>query len=147
MELLLTRKHFTDESTIGELFVDGAFECYTLEDRDRGLYQDQPLQKIVSEKIYGKTAIPIGRYEVVNSYSNRFKKYLPLLLSVPGYEGIRIHPGNREQDSLGCILPGTSFTDNMVSESRKAFAGLYAKLKAVEKKEKIFITIKSQKAL
>ena len=147
MELLLVRKRFTNESTIGDLFVDGAFTCYILEDKDRGLYQEMPLQKIQSEKVYGKTAIPTGRYEVVLSYSNRFKKYLPLIMSVPGFEGIRIHAGNSEADSLGCLLTGTSYTDNMVAESRKAFAELYAKLKSVEKKEKIFITIKSEKAL
>lgn len=147
MELLLVRKRFSENATIGDLFVDGEFNCYILEDKDRGLYRDQPIQKIQSEKIYGKTAIPSGKYEVVNSYSNRFKKYLPQLLNVPGFEGIRIHPGNTEKDSLGCLITGTSFTDDMVAESRKAFTALYAKLKSVEKKEKIFITIKSEKAL
>lgn len=147
MELTLHRKIKTDISTIGEIFIDGTFECYSLEDCDRNLRQDMPAVEIMNKKIYGKTAIPLGRYEVVNSWSNRFKKYLPLLLNVPGYDGIRLHPGNSEQDSLGCILPGTVYSDNFVGNSRAAFTELYKKLKAVEKKEKIFITIKNGVAL
>lgn len=147
MELTLYRKHFSDESTIGDLHIDGAFICYILEDKDRGLFQGMSSTEVAALKVYGKTAIPTGRYGVILSYSNRFKKYLPLLINVTGFEGVRIHAGNKAVDSLGCLLTGTSFTDNMVAESRKAFTELYAKLKAVEKKEKIFITIKSDKAL
>ena len=101
LALTLIRKIKTDKSTIGELFINGEFQCYILEDTDRGLYQDMPLQELLSKKIYGETAIPTGTYEVVISFSNRFKKYLPLLLNVPGYEGIRIHPGNYAKDTLG----------------------------------------------
>ena len=82
MKLLLKRLHKTQNSTIGELYVDGKFECYTLEDVER------------KEKIYAKTAIPKGTYQVIINMSNRFKKLMPLLLNVPNFEGVRIHTGN-----------------------------------------------------
>ncbi len=94
MQLQLIRKVFTDQSTIGELFVNGAFECFTLEDKVRPV------------KIKRETAIPAGTYEVAVTFSNKFQKFLPLLLDVPNFDGIRIHTGNTAKDTLGCILVG-----------------------------------------
>lgn len=138
MELTLTRDLKTKTFSAGELYVNGVFQCWTLEDADRGLSPSD-----CSEKVYGETAIPTGRYEVIISFSNRFQKYMPLLLSVPCFEGIRIHSGNRPEDSEGCILVGRERTaGGAVSQSRVAFSELMAKLKKVEKKEKIFIEVK-----
>src|SRR3972149_10690167 len=95
MELLLQRKIFTDKSTIGELFVDGVFECFTLEDVVR---DDEKIKKV--------TAIPDGIYTVLVTWSPRFKRQLPLLIDVPGFDGIRIHPGNTADDTEGCLLVG-----------------------------------------
>lgn len=134
MELKLKRKIFSANSTIGELTVDGKFECFILEDMDRKL-------EAGGVKIPGVTAIPRGRYQVVLSFSNRFQKYLPEILNVPGYLGVRIHPGNKAEDSEGCLLTGKTKAVDFVGQSREAFAALFAKLKAVEKKEKIFIEI------
>lgn len=133
MELIVTRKWKTEKSSIGELLINGAFECYTLEDRERGTKE---------KKVFGSTAIPLGRYEIAITFSNNFQTYLPLLLKVPGYEGVRIHPGNTDADTLGCILVGCGKGKDLISESRKAFNSLFKKMKAVSKKEKIFITIK-----
>lgn len=141
MELQLTRTERTEESTIGHLHISGVHECFILEDKDRGLKQDMELNTIKSLKVYGKTCIPSGRYEVAITFSNRFKKYLPLLLNVPGFEGIRIHPGNVAANTEGCLLPGDAKQINMVTNSRVAFNRLFSKMKAVEKKEKIFIEI------
>jgi hypothetical protein len=141
MEIVLKRKILTSESTIGELYVNGVFECFILEDMDRGLDKSMSLAEIQSHKIHSKTAIPTGKYEVAITFSDRFKQYLPLVLGVPGYEGIRIHPGNTAADTEGCLLPGLEKQTNVVSKSKIAFSKLFAKLKAVEKKEKIFITI------
>ena len=93
MELRIKRTDFSDQSTIGELSVNGQFECYTLED------------KVRPEKIAGKTAILAGRYEVVISFSQRFQRPLPLLLKVPNFEGIRIHPGKHGWEH-GRMHPG-----------------------------------------
>lgn len=142
MELEMTRKVRTQVSTISELKVNGVFECFVLEDKDRGLSKDMPLSEMMALKVHGKTAIPTGRYEIVISYSNRFQKYLPELRDVPGYAGIRIHPGNTAADTEGCLLPGQTKAKDMVGSSRVAFNALFTKLKAVERKEKIFITIK-----
>ncbi|ELM3650627.1 hypothetical protein RYR30_001932 [Flavobacterium psychrophilum] len=130
MELILTRTQKTDSSTIGELSVNGKFECYILEDVERDV------------KVKGKTAIPKGRYEIAITYSNRFKKMLPLLLNVPNYEGIRIHTGNTASDTEGCLITGKNKGENVVSNSRLAFEPLYSKLSLAVTKEKVFITIK-----
>lgn len=137
MELTLIRDLKTNRFSAGELHINGQFQCWTLEDADRGLNASD-----CSGKVYGETAIPVGRYEVVISFSNRFQKYMPLLLSVPCFEGIRIHSGNRPADTEGCILVGRERSaGGTVSQSRVAFSELMAKLKKVEKKEKIFIEI------
>ena len=134
MELKLIRKEFTDKSTIGELYVNGKFECFTLEDKDRKLESG-------CKKEYAVTAIPRGTYQVVNSFSNRFQKYLPELINVPQFSGVRIHPGNKAEDSEGCILVGTTKAKDFIGNSRVAFAALFSKIKAVEKKEKITLII------
>lgn len=143
MELKVKRKVKTDISTIGELSINGVFECHVLEDMDRGLAQTMPIKEIEKLKKKGITAIPTGRYEIALTFSNAFQKYLPLLIEVPGYAGVRIHSGNTAEHSLGCLLTGNydKKAPNFVSGSRVAFDNLFKKLKAVEKKEKIFITI------
>lgn len=142
MELYLKREVFTDTSTIGSLSIDGQFECYILEDADRGLKDTMPLAEIVAHKVYGKTAIPYGRYEVDWTLSQRFKIMMPILLNVKGYDGIRIHKGNTEVDSLGCLLCGRKRANNMISESTFATNQLYTKIQTAKSRgKKIFITI------
>jgi hypothetical protein len=143
MELTLNRVTRTDTSTIGELSIDGGErECYILEDRDRRLTQDTPIAVIKTNKVFGKTCIPSGRYEVVVTFSARFKKPLPLLMNVPGFDGIRIHPGNTAENTLGCLLPGSTKDKDFVGGSKVAFEKLFSKIKAAAETEKIFITIK-----
>lgn len=129
MDLKLVRTDLTSQSTIGELSVDGKFECYTLEDVVRPV------------KIKGMTAIPAGSYEVVISHSARFQRLLPLLLNVPNFDGIRIHAGNTAADTEGCLLVGQAKASNAISGSRNAFDALFAKLQAAAAREKIFIEI------
>jgi len=117
MKLRLERGVSAHAATIGELTVDGAFECYTCEDEVREV------------KIHGETAIPSGTYSVIITPSQRFKRDLPLLENVPNFEGIRIHPGNTSADTEGCILPGRTRTDRTVGESKVAFNALYEKIK------------------
>ena len=142
MRLELKRKALLPEYTIGDLFVDGKLFCNTLEDTVRDLNKDGDLNDAGEGKVYGQTAIPYGTYEVVITYSNRFKRQLPLLENVKGFEGIRIHPGNTKEDTHGCILVGVNSKKGMVTESKKTFDKLFAILRdAVEMKETIFITI------
>ena len=126
MKLRLERQPSAHGATIGELTVDMVFECYTLEDEVREI-EGQPVE---AWKVKGQTAIPRGSYNVVVSLSGRFNRDLPLLESVPGFAGIRIHPGNTSADTEGCILPGKGHTDRTVTESRAAFNALFDKIKA-----------------
>lgn len=102
MRLVLLRNVFTDKSTIGDLLIDGNFFCYTLED----------VVRLPNQKIYGKTAISTGKYEVVLSMSNRFKKLLPELLNVPNFTGVRMHGGNTSEDTEGCIVLAKTIVNN-----------------------------------
>lgn len=141
MQLKVIAFKKTDKSTISRLYINGHFECFVLEDKDRGLKQSMPLAEILKNKLHGITAIPEGTYEVTVTYSNRFKKDLPLVLNVPGYEGIRIHPGNYDVDTEGCLLPGTGYSVDMVNNSRIAFEAFFRKLVAALKVGKVMLTI------
>lgn len=142
MDIFIERDRRTNYSTISKCFINGVFECFIIEDVDRGLRASMTLDEINKRKVKGKTAIPAGRYEVIVDRSIHFKKDLPLLLDVPGYEGIRIHPGNTAADTEGCLLPGTVRGVDMVMNSRTAFTQLFEKIKtALSKKEKIYITL------
>ena len=124
MNLILRRKPSNDNCTIGELYDDeGTFLCYTLEDVVREIAD----QAVEAWKVPGETAIPQGRRRIIITNSKRFQRPLPLLVGVPGFEGIRIHPGNGPDDTEGCILPGMSVAPdgNSVLESRHAFRKVY----------------------
>lgn len=97
MELTLYRHTYNvkgDRNIIGDLFIDGIFFCHTLEDEKRP----------DGVKVYGKTAIPSGTYNVKVTMSNKFKRLMPLIIDVPMFKGIRIHGGNTSKDSHGCPL-------------------------------------------
>lgn len=130
MKIVVKRGKSTGASTVGEMFVNGGFRCFTLED---------PVRK---EKIYGETAIPAGTYSVIVTFSPHFKRELPLLLNVPNYEGVRIHPGNTAADTLGCILVGMSKGVDRVNNSVAAFNPLYSDIySAWLKGEHVTITL------
>ena len=142
MNIILNRIAKRAKYTIGKLYINDQYFCDTLEDTDRGLTQSMTEQQIGSKKVYGETAIPTGTYRIIISYSNKFKKQMPLLLNVPGFAGIRIHSGNTEKDSLGCILVGKNKAVGKVLESRDTYSKLFSILQEANKKETIKITIK-----
>lgn len=136
MELTLNRIFLGSSATIGELLINDKHLCDTLEDRVRP----------EGEKVYGKTAIPEGTYEVKLTHSPRFKKILPEILNVPNFSGIRIHTGNSSKDTEGCILVGTwdGEKEDWVGSSKIAFDELMTLLEeATNNKEKATITVKS----
>ena len=115
--------------TVSRCEIDGQFVCYVLEDVVR-----EVIGKPVSEwKIYSKTAIPVGMYNVLMTYSPHFERVLPLLENVPGFSGVRIHPGNNESDTEGCLLPGLLIGagGESVERSRDAYLILVSKIKPV----------------
>lgn len=135
MDLRIDRIFKKEDYTIGKLYINGVFLCSTLEDKVRTL-------DTTEDKIYGETAIPEGRYEVILSYSKRFNKILPELLNVPFFKGIRIHAGNDKEDTEGCILVGEYKEVGKVINSRKTMKKLMLILqKAIDNNEKIFINI------
>lgn len=119
MRLTLTRFARDNDATIGKLEVDGDFTCYTCED----------IVRPPGVKIPGSTAIPAGVYPVQITWSPRFQQDMPLLIGVPGFSGVRIHPGNTANDTDGCILPGMERSGDTVIRSKQAYAILFREIK------------------
>lgn len=126
--------------TIGKLYIDGCYYCDVLEDTDRGLDNDMEESEILKKKVKGQTAIPTGTYPVKITYSPKYKKNMPLIENVKGYQGIRIHSGNTHKDTEGCVLVGKNKEVGKVLESRKTYNALYKILS--ETKERIIIDIR-----
>ena len=145
MELSIIRKEFSGYSTIGDFLINGIRYYYSLEDRDR---QRQPDGSIIpwsqGIKVYGETAIPYGFYQVLTSFSARFKRVMPLLLNVPDFDGIRIHSGNTDRATHGCPLIGFTKAQDFIGESKKAYDDFYPRLVAALRRGKVFITITGQ---
>ena len=118
MQIELHRKYRKNGYTIGLLYINGQFVCNTLEDTDRGLTSAMSVNDIAAVKVKGKTAIPTGSYPVIMSYSPRFKKQMPLICGVKGFEGIRIHSGNSAEDTEGCILCGKNTEVGRITSSK-----------------------------
>jgi len=122
LDIEIRRETYTGRSTTGRLFLNGQFECYTLEDcaRPEGV------------KVAGATCIPAGSYALTINHSSRFQRLMPQLLQVRGFESIRIHSGNTDADTEGCILVGLTRAENFVGSSRAAFRKLFGKLQAAK---------------
>ena len=150
MKLTLKRIARKEGYTIGRLYIDDAYFCDTLEDRERGLEQAMPLDMIKRIKVKGETAIPTGTYELsmrhISPKYSRKKAFaftggvMPRLLNVPGYEGVLIHSGNTAADSEGCILVGENKAVGKVLNSMATFKALWSVLNH-RKSEPITITV------
>lgn len=128
----IERTHPKETYCIGDLYIDQGdgynFFSNTLEDRVRDKNE---------KKVYGQTAIPYGVYMVTITYSPKFKRDLPLINDVPGFEGIRIHPGNDAEDTYGCILVGVNDQIGKIHHSKDTFDKLFNIM--VESKQEKFI--------
>jgi hypothetical protein len=132
VKLHLDRLQFGHTFTIGDLRVDDEWQCWTLEDRRRDL----------GVKVAHETCIQAGEYEVVVNFSQRFQKLMPLLVDVPMFSGVRIHPGNTSEDTEGCILVGDVRLTSSIAGSRDAYSSLMVKInEAWGKNERIVISI------
>lgn len=113
MIISVRRTDYLEKCTIGQLYVDWVWKCYTLE---------RPPHPIT-----GKGCIPPGDYPVIIDFSNRFQRDMPHILQVPGYQGIRIHPGNSDQDTEGCILVGLEWNGgDFIGQSKFAFDQIFS---------------------
>ena len=156
MEVLVYRKWPKEEYTVGRLFIDGSLICNTLEDTDRGLSDAMDERTIRNRKIYGKTAIPRGRYTIdMETVSPKFSKKkfymdvcqgkLPRIKNVKGFEGILLHvaDGPKGADLLeGCIGVGLNRVKGQLCEGKDVFTKIYRLMKAAhDRGETIYITV------
>lgn len=126
LKLLLHRKYKKEKYTIGILYINGKKFSHTMEDKDRELTFNMSLQEISKKKVYGETAIPKGVYRIELTYSPKFATRAwcskengksPQIMNVPGFGGIRIHPLNTPEDSLGCIGVGENTVKGKIMNS------------------------------
>ena len=142
MEIVVVRFHKKEKYTIGKMYLDGKYFCDTLEDTDRNISQSTPLDTIKKVKLPNNTAIPTGTYKVIVNVSPKFKRLLPRLLNVPGFDGVLIHRGNTDKDTSGCILIGENKVVGKVINSTGYETKLVSILnKAQDNKENITIEI------
>jgi hypothetical protein len=127
-DFILTRLQVDPTVTIGELTIGPKHICWVLEDPVREI----PGVPVEEWKIKGQTAIPYGRYRIQRTFSNRFGHTTPQLLDVPGYEGIRIHPGNTASDTEGCLLPGLERMASSVGSSQLAYREILKWMDTIE---------------
>lgn len=133
MEMILQRDDENPQRTLGRLSIDGHYVCHVLEDPVR----DGP-------KVQDDTAIPVGRYEVVISFSQRFHRLMPEILDVPGFIGIRIHGGNTTADTRGCPLVGRVRRQDSVHDCAPALADVMTALKVASNAgEKSYISVRN----
>jgi len=133
MKLTVVRTQFGTDATNGLLFIDGIFECYTLEDQ----YQ--------AVKVMHETCIPEGTYDIKfrktggfhAKYSERYKNAHYGMLhiqDVPNFTYILIHTGNTDEHTSGCLIVGETQQDLEVSKdgfigsSTVAYKKMYAKV-------------------
>lgn len=126
MLIKIARNKFSDRSTLGKIFIDGAFHCFSLE---RAL------------KDPDHCAIPEGIYDMEWYDSPHNHLTVPLLKNVPGREMIEIHPANFPEQLAGCIAPGMSVGDDCVNQSRDAWSSLVMQMH--QAKDKISIEVRS----
>ena len=128
MQIKLKRYEFNDAYTVGRMYINDVYFCYTLEDVVRK-----------GAKVNGQTAIPTGTYDVIVDVSARFGKSLPHILNVPNFTGVRIHAGNTSANTEGCILLGHTWAGkDFIGNSKIAFDSFF---KQLEKDKKATITI------
>lgn len=147
MKLKLIRSYLGPKYTIGHLYVNGQYFCDVIEDPDRGLTSTMSKEEIAKRKIKHETAIPYGKYtitmKVVSPKYSTKDKYkftngrIPRLLSVPGFEGILIHPGTTQEDSSGCLIVGLNKQVGKVIDSFVTFQKLWDLFEKANKRNEL----------
>lgn len=143
MEIKLIRKYYQAKYTIGRLYVNNRFFSDCLEPPSLHLTERSALGTILIAKYKGYRAIPTGRYRILITRSRRFGRWLPLLMNMKGFEGIRIHAGNKPEDTRGCILLGFNRRKGYVLDSTRCVLTLVKMMtEAIAKGEKVFVEVR-----
>lgn len=152
MQIVVKRRWFTNDTTIGEMSIDNTFECYTLEDKDRNLSDSMSLGDINKIKIFGKTAIPTGTYKVTVEATGIVvnvgqrpgppgAKKLPLIIPIKGFSGVRIHVGNNATATEGCLLVGQGRIKDAITNSTAALNSVFDQIEtAINAGQSVSIT-------
>jgi Family of unknown function (DUF5675) len=121
--ITIVRETFTENSTMGELYLDGAWQCFTLEP---------------PESAIGSTGKPelvqLGTYQAALEMSPKFGTITPHLKGVPFYDDngphgpVELHWGDYPGNTDGCCLVGGMRAMNFVGNTRVALKMLVAKL-------------------
>lgn len=117
MNIIVKRKWLTHRSTIGEMWIDGVFACFTLEPPKR----DGDVKP---------RAIPVGSFVLTIRASARFKRMMPHVENVPGFEAVEIHWGNFAHDTEACLLVGQVRSEDFIGNSRVTFIKIMEQLEA-----------------
>lgn len=128
MKILIKRPvNFIGRDTIGDLFLNGKWWCFTLEDMVRP----------PGVKIKGETAIPVGTYKIRLDFSSRWKRDMPHILNVPMFTNIRIHGGNTNKATEGCILVGKERGQSSIWNCKPALEGIITALSRASDEENV----------
>jgi hypothetical protein len=129
MHLLNDRIMSNSDTTIGQLFIDDIFECYTLEDEYRAV------------KVWGETRIPANTYEIqlrtTGGFHQRYLKRFPTfhvgmlqIMNVPNFNYVLIHILNTEKETNGCLGVGKELYDWKLVKSTEAYEKMYKQVAA-----------------
>lgn len=145
MILTLQRGTLLEDRTLGEFLLDGRHFAWTLEDKMREVHEaDGSWIWHSGLKVPGETAIPAGVYEIVVTYSNRFGRPLPLVLGVPDFEGVRLHGGNRPDQTDGCPLLGLDKDDTRIWNCARPINDLTVLIRNETALGKVFLEVRNQ---
>lgn len=126
MKVLVQRNVSDGNCTLSTVYIDTVFYCYGLEPPIREVAG----QPVAEWKVDGNTAIPAGTYDLSIDFSPHFNRMMPHVLNVPGFSGVRIHPGNTVSDTEACLLLGEVESKDAILQSRAAFDGFFSRLNA-----------------
>jgi hypothetical protein len=135
MKIEVKRHWFSTKSTIALWVMDGVTFGFTLED----------VARAQGVKIPGETAIQAGEYKMIVDQSTRFNRLMPHILDVPQFDGVRVHCGNTDQDTEGCLLLGMEKHEDTVLQSQTCFDKIFPLIKAAfDRSEEITVVITNE---
>lgn len=143
MEIIVSRTKKGEVSTLGKLHIENVLDCFTLEDKDRGLVSTMPIEEIKKLKVWGLTAMTAGRYKVVKGWWNKKKRAVIHILDVPGFDCVYVHGGNTAKDTDACLLVGGGIAnDDFITRSGVTIEKLNTIVfDALDNGEEVWITI------